>query len=97
MNDLSRYLGKRLLPTYITVRVMTVGGVNENGEEVDEPVVFEGSYNEALDFWYNEVYLRRVEQVVREMPDGYIEVETGTNSRQVYSAYDVLDTIDEIL
>ena len=96
MSDLSRYLGKRLMPTHFIITICTVGGVDSDGNEVDEPVVFDGDYNEAVDFFTNEDNLSRLVKIYDDMSDGYIIVESDHYSREIYDVYEILKTIEEM-
>lgn len=97
VSDFGVMLGKMLLPRHrFTVTVCTVGGTDENGEELYEPVVFEGSYAEAVEFFNDEENADYVERMVNSMPDGYILIENDSYSRSVYGVYDIFDAIAEM-
>lgn len=97
MTELKRTLTKALMPgPQITVTVYTVGGVDNDGNEIDEPVVFDGRYNEAVIYFSNEGNLSHIQDIYRAMPDGYIYVECGDYAREVYDAWEIMDAIEEM-
>lgn len=80
-----------------TVMVCTVGGEDRDGNEVDEPVVFDGSYNEALEFFDNNENLCMIDDLFESMPDGYILIDSDRRgSRQVYDVDDIMEAIWEM-
>ena len=98
MSDLQMMLTKMLMPSpKITVTIYTVGGVDENGNEVEEPTVFDGYKNEAIEFFGDEDNLSKINRILDDMWDGYIMVEVGEYSREVYDVYEIMDVIDEMI
>ena len=98
MSDLQMMLTKMLMPSpKITVTVYTVGGTDSDGNEVEEPTVFDGYRNEAVRFFSDKDNLTRINRILHDMWDGYIMVEVGNYSRETYDANDIMDTIDEMI
>lgn len=98
MNELSRMLGKAFLPgPRVCVMVCTVGGTDENGNDVYEPTIFEGYANEALKYFSDENNVNEVQRTYESMPDGYILVEMGSSSFEVYDASELYETIDQMI
>ncbi len=97
MESLGRKLGKMLMSKRITITVYTVGGVDLDGNEVDEPVVFDGHYSDACNFLTDEDNLNRIQKIMEDLDDGYIEVEVGDYSREVYDAWEIRDVIEEMI
>lgn len=96
--NLSKALGKALLPgVNITVTVYTVGGTDTNGNEVDEPIVFQGYYKDAVEFFGNEENLSNIQNIYDNMPDGYITIETDDWCREAYDAYEIMQIIEEMI
>ena len=93
-SSLSRTLTKALMPIRIIVTVCTVGGVDENGNDMYEPVVFDGGYPDAAKFFQDENNIIAVQNALYKMPDGYIVVEVGSYSTQVYDAMEIMDMIE---
>ena len=96
-SSLSKILGLAFLSPKISVVVCTVGGVDDDGNDVSEPEVFNGYYFDAVKFFNDPNNLYDVQNILDEMPDGYIIVETGNYSREVYDAMEILEAIDEIV
>ena len=98
MADLQMLLTKAFMPSpMITVTVYTVGGTDDDGNEIEEPVVFEGYYNEAVKFFSNEDNLFKINKIYNDMPDGYIMIETERYSREVYDVCEIMDKIEEMI
>ena len=98
MSDLAKMLGKMLLPgPEIAIDVCTVGGIDSNGNEVEEPTVFDGRYNEAVVFFEDERNLNRINAIFQNMEDGYIVVTCGNYARQVYDVDDIMDAIESMI
>ena len=97
MSDIARVLGKALLTPPISVTVYTVGGIDDNGNDIEEPTVFYGSYIEAVSFFDDEENIRYVDHVLQNMPDGYVLVEVGNYDRQIYDANEIMKTIEEMV
>ena len=98
MDEIARIVGRALLPgPRVCVTVYTVGGIDRDGNEVDEPIVFEGFVAEAFNFFSNEENVEAVQRIFEEMPDGYIYVEVGNYGREVYDTNEIYGTIDRMI
>ena len=97
MTELQRTLTKALMPIHVTVTVYTVGGTDGDGNEIDEPVVFDGYYREAVIFFADENNVKNIQQIFENMPDGYIYVEVGDYASEVYDATEIMDAIEEMI
>lgn len=81
----------------ITVTIYTVGGTDDDGNEIEEPVVFEGSYNEAIKFFSNEDNLFKINKIYNDMPNGCILIETEKYMEEAYDAYEIMAKIVEMM
>lgn len=98
MNNLSVTLGKMLLPGWETrIWVCTVGGTDDDGNDVNEPIMFEGQYFDAVNYLRDPDNLAAIERELRKMPDGYIMVDIGRNNDIVGSVDDLLELFEEDL
>ena len=95
--SIARELGKLFMSPEITVDVCTIGGIDEDGNQIEEPTVFVGHYPEANEFFGDEKNLKKINQVFNNMPDGYIIVTAGNYFREVYDANEVMDAIEEMI
>ena len=92
---LQMFLTKAFMPgPQITVTVYTVGGIDDNGNEMDEPIVFDGRYHDAINFFNDETNLNNIQQIVDGMPDPYIYIECGNYSREVYDPREIMEAIE---
>ena len=97
-SSLGGILGKAFLPgPKIYVTVYTVGGCDDEGNDVYEPIVFDGYYKDAIEFFNNEENLLSIDSIVRGMPDGYIIVEVGNYATEVYDVYEIMETIENYI
>ena len=96
--NLSKALGKALLPgPKINVTVYTVGGIDDDGNEVDEPIVFQGYYKDAVEFFGDEGNVTNIQSIYDNMPDGYITIETDYWCREAYDADDIMQIINQMI
>ena len=105
--DLSHTIGTALFCT-ASIEVCTIGGVDEDGEDVDEPVIFDDKtpVNTILaaidpDTDAGDAKCAEINQLLNAMPDGYIQVQAycrgrDMGDRQVYDAYELYDEIRDI-
>lgn len=95
-SNLSEVLGRVLMPEkHITVTVYTVGGTDDDGNDVEEPIVFSGTISEARE-WCDDYDTREeVDDMVRAMPDGYLMVESERFFYDVYSMDDVAELLED--
>ena len=105
--DLGHTIGTALFCT-ASIEVCTIGGVDEDGEDVDEPVIFDDKtpVNTILaaidpDTDAGDAKCAEINQLLNAMPDGYIQVQAycrgrDMGDRQVYDAYELYDEIRDI-
>lgn len=105
--DLGHTVGVALFCT-ASVEVCTVGGVNEDGEDIDEPTIFDDKtpVNDILkaidpDTDEGDAKCAEINQLLNAMPDGYIQVQAycrgrDMGDRQVYDAYELYDELRDI-
>lgn len=97
-SSLGGILGKAFLPgPKIYVTVYTVGGCDDEGNDVYEPIVFDEYYKDAIEFFNNEENLLLIDSIMRSMPDGYIMVEVGNNSIETYDAFEIMEAIQRYI
>lgn len=97
-SSLQMFLTKAFMPgPQITVTVYTVGGTDDDGNDIEEPIVFDGRYNDAVEFFDNEENLANIQNIYDNMPDGYITIETDDWCREAYDAYEIMQIIDEMI
>ena len=96
-SSLQMFLTKAFMPgPQITVTVYTVGGTDDDGNDIEEPIVFDGRYNDAVKFFENGKNLDNIQQIVDGMPDPYITVECGNYSRDVHDPWEIMEAIEEM-
>lgn len=105
--DLGNTAGVALFCT-ASVEVCTVGGVDEDGEDVEEPTIFDDKtpVNDILnaidpDTDEGDSKCAEINKILNAMPDGYIQVQAycrgrDMGDRQVYDAYELYDEIRDI-
>lgn len=105
--DLGHTVGVALFCT-ASVEVCTVGGVDEDGEDVEEPTIFDDKtpVNDILnaidpDTDAGDAKCAEINKILNAMPDGYIQVQAycrgrDMGDRQVYDAYELYDEIRDI-
>lgn len=105
--DLGNTVGVALFCT-ASVEVCTVGGVDEDGEDVEEPTIFDDKtpVNDILnaidpDTDAGDAKCAEINKLLNAMPDGYIQVQAycrgrDMGDRQVYDAYELYDEIRDI-
>ena len=96
-SSLQMILTKAFMPgPQITITVYTVGGVDDDGNEIDEPIVFDGRYNDAVKFLNNETNLYNIQRIIDEMPNPYIYIQCGKRSREVFDPWEIMEAIEEM-
>lgn len=92
-SSLQRVLTKAFMPgKRVWITICTVGGTDENGNEVNEPEVFNGYAGEGVK-WV-ESHRDEIESLLYGMPDGYIEVECDQYGTEVYNADDLIEQLE---
>lgn len=89
--------GDKTMADLITVTLFTYGGTDDDGNEIEEPVVFEGYYNKAIKFFSNEDNLFKINKIYNDMPNGYIMIETEKDGRVANDAYEIMAKILEMM
>lgn len=105
--DLGQTVGVALFCT-ASIEVCTVGGVDEDGEDVEEPTIFDDKtpVNDILnaidpDTDEGDAKCAEINKLLNAMPDGYIQVQAycrgrDMGDRQVYDAYELYDELRDI-
>lgn len=105
--DLGHTVGVALFCT-ASIEVCTVGGVDEDGEDVEEPTIFDDKtpVNDILnaidpDTDEGDAKCAEINKLLNAMPDGYIQVQAycrgrDMGDRQVYDAYELYDELRDI-
>ena len=96
-SSLQIFLTKAFMPgPQITVTVYTIGSTDDDGNYIEEPIVFDGRYNDAVEFFGNGENLENIQQIMDNMPDSYIYVECGDYTREVYDPWEIMEAIEEM-